>query len=214
MAIINPLKIIITNYPKGKEEYFKAANNPENKKDGYRNIPFSREIYIEKDDFMKNPPEKFFRLTKGTEVRLIHAYYIICDEVVTDKKNSIIELRCRYDPKSSGGWTDDGRKVRGSLHWVSALHAIEGTINIYNRLFNKENPLDGENPDFTQYINPDSLHTIHNAKLEPFLKNSKENTKYQFLRKGYFVCDKTSSKNNLVFNQIVGLRDSWAKKNK
>ena len=214
MAILNPLKIIITNYPNEKVEYLKAINNPENPANGKRGIPFSKEIYIEQSDFIENPPKKFFRLTLGKEVRLMHAYYIKCEKVIKDKNNKIIELHCTYDPKSYGGWTKDGRKVKGTLHWVSVVHALDAKINIYNELFNKENPMDAGGSDFTQYINPDSINIINNAKLEPSLKSAVEFNTYQFLRTGYFVCDKKSNKNNLVFNQIVNLRDSWSKKNK
>ena len=214
MVVLHPIKIIITNYPQNKIEYFKAPNNPEDQQEGSRDVPFCREIYIEREDFLEVPPKKFFRLTKGAEVRLMYAYYIKCNEIIKDKNNNIIELHCSYDSKSSGGWTDDGRKVKGTLHWVSVLHALEGKINIYNKLFNKINPLEHSSTDFTENINPNSLLTIHDVKLEPILEKSNKNDKYQFLRKGYFVCDKDSTKNNLIFNQIVGLRDSWAKKNK
>ena len=214
MVVLNPIKIIITNYPDKQVEYVKAINNPENTDKGKREIPFSKEIYIEQSDFIENPPKKFFRLSKGTEVRLMHAYYITCKKIIKDDDNNIIELHCTYDPKSYGGWTDDGRKVKGTLHWVSAKYSINAKINIYNELFTKENPMDTDNGDFFQNINTDSIKIINNAQLEPSLKNSTQFDQYQFLRTGYFICDKDSTKDNLIFNQVVGLRDTWSKKNK
>ena len=214
MAVLKPLKIVITNYPENKIEYINAINNPENKNDGERKIPFSRELYIENADFMESPPKKFFRLTKGGEVRLMHAYYITCNKVIKNN-NNIIELHCTYDPNSYGGWTKDGRKVKGTLHWVSAKHAINATINIYDNLFNVKNPSDYINSDsIGEAINQNSIQKIDNVKIEPSLKDSQINTKYQFLRKGYFVRDKSSNKDGLIFNQIVDLRDTWSKKNK
>ena len=212
MVVFNPLKIVITNYPESKEELIEANNNPENKNDGKRTIPFSREIYIERDDFMEDPPKKFFRLSLGTEVRLMHAYYIICKEIIKNDVNEITELKCTYDPKSLGGWTDDGRKVRGTLHWVSKKHAIDGTLKLYDKLFNTENPVLNDN-DLSKDINPESIQIIHNVKMEKSLQEFQLNKKFQFLRKGYFVHDKKSKKDNLIFNRIVELRDTWAKKN-
>ncbi len=213
MVVFDPLKIVITNYPKDKEELIQADNNPENKSDGQRTIPFAREIYIEKNDFMEDPPKKFFRLSIGTEVRLMHAYYITCNEIIKNNNNQIIELRCTYDPKSFGGWSEDGRKVRGTLHWVSKTHAIDGTLRLYDKLFNVENPLGDDGSDYLNHLNTDSIQTINNVKMESSLQNIKLETRYQFLRKGYFIKDKSSKANNLIFNQIVGLRDTWTKKN-
>lgn len=214
MAVMDPIKVIISNYPEDKVEHLTAVNNPEDKNAGTRKIPFCKEIYIEKSDFLENPPKKFFRLTKGTEVRLMHAYYITCNEVVKDNNNNVIELHCTYDPDTYGGWSKDGRKVKGTLHWVSCKHALNGTINIYDRLFNTENPTAYINSDeFSKVINLNSSKTIRNAKLESNLQDSYAHDKYQFLRKGYFVCDQNSNHDNLVFNQIVGLRDTWSKKN-
>ena len=213
MVVFDPLKIVITNYPKDKEELIQADNNPENKNDGQRTIPFAREIYIEKNDFMEDPPKKFFRLSIGTEVRLMHAYYITCNEIIKNNNNQIIELRCTYDPKSFGGWSEDGRKVRGTLHWVSKTHAIDGTLRLYDKLFNVENPLGDDGSDYLNHLNTDSIQTINNVKMESSLQNIKLETRYQFLRKGYFIKDKSSKANNLIFNQIVGLRDTWTKKN-
>ena len=215
MAVLDPVKLIIDNYPEDKDEYLIAENNPENESDGNRKIPFSKELWIEKSDFMEDAPKKYFRLSIGKEVRLKHAYYVTCTKIVKNDNDEIIEIHCDYDPKSKGGWSDDGRKVRGTLHWVSCQHAINGTINIYDRLFNTANPASYINEDeLSKVINPDSIKIIKNAKLESNLQNSIQNEKYQFLRKGYFVCDENSNHNNLVFNQIVGLRDTWSKKNK
>ena len=213
MAVLNPLKVVITNFPKDKTEYLDAKNNPENKEDGTRLVPFSREIYIEKTDFLEDAPKKFFRLSLDKEVRLLHAYYITCNKIIKNDQGEIVELHCEYDPKSKGGWTKDGRKVKGTIHWVSISHAINAQINLYNRLFNNENPLDDKS-DFLNNYNPKSLKTVKNAKLEPSLKSAKLNSYYQFVRTGYFSLDKKSSNDQLHFNQSVSLRDSWSKKNK
>ena len=211
MAVLNPLKIIITNYPDNKYEEIDAINNPEEKSGSVRKLPFGRELYIEKTDFFENPPKKFFRLSPGKEVRLLHAYYITCTKVIK-KNDKITELHCEYDSQSKGGWTKDGRKVKGTIHWVSAQHAVNAQINIYSRLFTKENP--SSLSDFTDSINPDSLTVINNAKVEPSLKNNNKNINFQFVRTGYFVLDKLANTNKLIFNQSVALRDSWAKINK
>ena len=213
MAVLNPLKVVITNFPEDKTEYLDAKNNPENKEDGTRLVPFSREIYIEKTDFLEDAPKKFFRLSLDKEVRLLHAYYITCNKIIKNDQGEIVELHCEYDPKSKGGWTEDGRKVKGTIHWVSISHAINAQINLYNRLFNNENPLDDKS-DFLNNYNPKSLKTVKNAKLEPSLKSAKLNSYYQFVRTGYFSLDKKSSNDQLHFNQSVSLRDSWSKKNK
>ena len=213
MAVLNPLKVVITNFPKDKTEHLDAKNNPENKEDGTRLVPFSREIYIEKTDFLEDAPKKFFRLSLDKEVRLLHAYYITCNKIIKNDQGEIVELHCEYDPKSKGGWTEDGRKVKGTIHWVSISHAINAQINLYNRLFNNENPLDDKS-DFLNNYNPKSLKTVKNAKLEPSLKSAKLNSYYQFVRTGYFSLDKKSSNDQLHFNQSVSLRDSWSKKNK
>ena len=213
MAVLNPLKVVITNFPKDKTEYIDAKNNPENQEDGTRLVPFSREIYIEKKDFLEDAPKKFFRLSLDKEVRLLHAYYITCNKIIKNDQGEIVELHCEYDPKSKGGWTEDGRKVKGTIHWVSISHAINAQINLYNRLFNNENPLDDKS-DFLNNYNPQSLKTVKNAKLEPSLKSAKLNSYYQFVRTGYFSLDKKCSNDQLHFNQSVSLRDSWSKKNK
>jgi glutaminyl-tRNA synthetase len=214
MAVLNPLKVIITNYPEDKEEDLEAVNNPEDEDAGTRMIPFSREIYIEKDDFREDPPRKYFRLAPGAEVRLKHAYYITCEKVIKDPASSeITELHCTYDPKSRGGWTDDGRKVKGTLHWVSVQHAVNAEVRLYEHLFLKENPGDiEEGEDLNYYLNPDSLKVLKQCKVEPGLVNASIQNRYQFLRQGYFVVDSKDSKPDaLVFNRAVSLRDSWAR---
>jgi glutaminyl-tRNA synthetase len=214
MAVLDPVKVIITNYPEDKEEELVAINNPEDPDAGSRKIPFSREIYIEKNDFREDPPRKYFRLAPGAEVRLKHAYYITCDEVIKDSASGeIVELHCTYDPKSRGGWTDDGRKVKGTLHWVSAPHAINAEVRLYDNLFLKENPDDlNEGEDLFSHLNPDSLKVLSECKVEPGMINASVKTSYQFLRQGYFVVDsKDSTPETLVFNRAVSLRDTWAR---
>jgi len=214
MGVLNPLKVVITNFPEGKCERLDAINNPENIKEGKRKIPFTKEIYIEKTDFLEDPPKKFFRLTLNKEVRLLHAYYITCHSIIKNNDGEIIEIHCNYDPHSKGGWTKDGRKVRGTIHWVSAEHAINAQINLYSRLFNKENPLENKSDNFLDALNPDSLKIIKNAKLEPSLQSAKLSNYFQFVRIGYFSLDESCNNNKLIFNQSVALRDSWAKINK
>jgi len=214
MGVLNPLKVVITNYPEGETEYLEAVNNPEDESMGKRKIPFAGEIYIEREDFMEDAPRKFFRLAPGREVRLRYAYFITCNEVVKNDLGEITELRCTYDPLSKGGKSPDGRKVKGTLHWVSANEAIDAEIRMYDRLFTKEFPDEAEeDKDFISNINPDSLKLI-NAKLEPGLLYSSPGDKFQFERQGYFCVDPDSSENKLVFNRTVGLRDSWKKKAK
>ena len=208
MAVLNPLKVIITNYPDGQSETLSAVNNPENELDGKRNIPFSREIFIEKDDFMEDPPKKFFRLSPGREVRLRYAYFITCEEVVKDSEGNITELHCKYDPNTKGGNSPDGRKVKATLHWVSASDSIDAEIRKYDRLFKTAEP--DKNDNFMDEINPNSLEILSNCKLEPSLKDAKVGEAIQFERLGYF-CKDPDSKENLIFNRTVPLRDSWAK---
>jgi len=210
MAVLDPIKVVITNYPNDKTEYLDSLNNPENENSSYRKVPFTKEIYIEKSDFMENPFKKYFRLSPGKEVRLKDAYYITCNDLIKDKDGKIIEIHCTYDPNTKGGWSDDGRKVKGTIHWVSVNFAINGTINIYDRLFQDEYP--DKSKDFLKSINENSLTTMTNCKLEPSLIDARDNDKFQFIRQGYFVLDKNSKKNNLIFNQSVGLRDNWSKK--
>ncbi|MBN1408290.1 MAG: glutamine--tRNA ligase/YqeY domain fusion protein [Calditrichaceae bacterium] len=213
MAVLKPIKVIITNYPEDKVEELEAENNPEDASAGTRKIYFSREIYIEEDDFREDAPSKYFRLAPGKEVRLKHAYYITCEKVIKDDKTGeIIELHCSYDPKSKGGWTDDGRKVKGTLHWVSVQHAVKAEVRLYEHLFVKEFPED--NPDgttFIEQINPESLIILKDCMVEPGLKTAKLGDRYQFLRNGYFCLDPDSIEDKLVFNRTTSLRDSWAK---
>ena len=213
MVVLDPLKVVITNYPEDKLEYVDAINNPEDERAGKRKIAFSKEIYIERNDFMEEPPKKFFRLSPGQEVRLKFAYYITCNEVKKDEKGKIIELRCTYDPVTKGGRSEDGRKVRGTLHWVSAEENIKAKIRLYDRLFNSEHP--EKNGDFIENINEKSLKIIDNAVLENSFNSEISDFPYQFERIGYFKIDsKDSSSEKLVFNRAVSLRDSWARYNK
>ena len=210
MGVLDPLKLIITNYPKNQVEELNAENNPEDESAGYRKIPFSREIYIEHSDFLVDPPKKFFRLGPGREVRLKHAYYITCEDFIKDDNGNIIEVHCIYDPDTKGGWSDDGRKVRGTLHWVSAPHAIDAEVRLYDHLFNIENPEVGDG-DFIQNLNPNSLSILSNCKLEPSLIDAKLGIGYQFLRLGYFSLDMDSNSSRLIFNRSTNLRNSWTK---
>lgn len=211
MAVMDPLKVVITNYPENKVEEMEAINNPEDESAGMRMVPFTRELYIEKKDFMEDPPRKFFRLAPGKEVRLRYGYFITCNDVIKDENGEIKELHCTYDPETKGGNSPDGRKVKGTLHWVSAEKAIKAEIRLYDRLFNVEDPTDvEEDEDFKDNINPDSLNKI-TAFLEPSLKDVEIEEKYQFERLGYFCVDPDTSEENLVFNRTVTLRDSWAK---
>jgi glutaminyl-tRNA synthetase len=213
MAVLNPLKVVIDNYPEGQVEEFDAINNPEDPAMGARKVPFSREIYIERDDFREDPPRRFFRLSPGREVRLRYACYITCTDVVKDESGQVVEVHCTYDPESRGGSSPDARRVRGTLHWVSAAHAVDAEVRLYDRLFVTENPNDvpaGSN--FTDNLNPDSLETLTSCKLEPSLAGAAPGSRYQFERLGYFCADPVdSSQGNLVFNRTVPLRDSWAR---
>ena len=212
MAVLNPLKVVITNYPEGEIEYLDAVNNPEDDTAGTRKVPFGRELYIEQDDFMEEPPKKFFRLAPGREVRLRYAYFITCNEVVKDDNGNIIELRCTYDPQTKGGNAPDGRKVKATIHWLSAKEALPATVNLYDTLFTKENPEDvADDGDFTDNINTQSLQVVDNCFVEPSLANSLPEQRFQFERLGYFCVDKTSKAEKLVFNRTVGLKDTWAK---
>ena len=209
MSVLDPLKVVITNYPEGTTEMLEAINNPEDPSAGKREIPFSRELYIEQSDFMEDPPKKFFRLGPGREVRLRYAYFITCQEVIKDGNGNIVELQCTYDPKTKGGSAPDGRKVKGTLHWVSTQHAVDAEIRLYDRLFLKENP--DEDGEFLKNLNPNSCKTFSNSKCEPSLANP-ESLTYQFERNGYFIKDEKESINGkLVFNRAVSLRDSWKK---
>ncbi len=211
MGVLNPLKVIIDNYPEDGEEYLDAVNNPEDESRGKRKVPFSKELYIEQEDFMENPPRKFFRLGIDREVRLRYAYFVKCTHVVKDDKGNVLEVHCTYDPASKGGKSPDGRKVKGTLHWVSAKHAIKSDVRLYDRLFTVENPQADKEKDFKELINENSLTVIENAMLEPHLQNVKAGEQFQFERMGYFCVDKDSTTEKLVFNRTVTLRDSWAK---
>lgn len=209
MAVLNPLKVVLENYPENEEEWLPAINNPEDASAGKREIPFSKVIYIERDDFMDEPPRKFFRLAPGREVRLRYAYFITCQEVVKNDNGEVVELRCTYDPETKGGSAPDGRKVKGTLHWVSAQHAIRAEVRLYDRLFTVPDP--GSEPDFMAVVNPDSLKVLTDCQLEPSLKNARTGDHFQFERLGYFCVDSDSTQDRLVFNRTVPLRDSWAK---
>jgi glutaminyl-tRNA synthetase len=213
MAVLRPLKVIIDNYPRDKVEWLEAENNPEDEAAGTRKIPFSREIYIEREDFRENPPKKYFRLSPGTEIRLKHAYYIRCVDVVKDPDSGEIkELHCTYDPDTRGGWSADGRKVKGTSHWVSVSHALSAEVRLYDRLFNKENPDEVEGSgDFTANLNPESLEVLAGCRVEPGLQEARPGDRFQFLRQGYFCLDPDTTARQLVFNRTVSLRDSWAK---
>ncbi len=210
MGVLRPLKVVIENYPADKVETLEAINNPEDQSMGTRNIPFSREFYIEKDDFMETPPKKFFRLAPGREVRLRYAYFITCTDFIKDEQGEVVELRCTYDPQTRGGDSPDGRKVKSTLHWVSATHAIDAEVRLYNDLFTVEEPVSAE--DFKAVLNKDSLEILHGAKLEPALADLEIGKQCQFERLGYFCKDvKYSTSDHSVFNRIVTLRDQWAK---
>ena len=212
MAVLEPLKVTITNYPSEKVEWLEAENNPEDPSAGKRTIPFSSEIYIESSDFMENPPKKYFRLAPGTEVRLKHAYYLTCDEVIKNEHGKVVELKCHIDPDSRGGWTRDGRKVMGTLHWVSAGHAIDGEVRLFEHLFSQENPMDvPEGKKFTDFVNSNSVTVLDTVKLEPGLSGSNPGSRFQFLRQGYFCVDPDSTESHLVFNRTVTLKDTWQK---
>ena len=213
MGVLEPIKVIITNYPDNEIEYLDAKNNPEDESAGKRKIAFSKEIFIERNDFMEDPPKKFFRLSPGKEVRLKFAYYIICENVIKNDSGEITEIHCSYDPNTKGGMSEDGRKVRGTLHWVSAQEFIEAEVRLYDRLFMSDNP--ENNGDFIDDLNPKSLSVIKKAKLEASLSTASTETIYQFERTGYFIIDsKDSSVDNLIFNRAVSLRDSWARLNR
>jgi glutaminyl-tRNA synthetase len=214
MVVLRPLRLIIDNYPEGQEELLEAENSPEAPELGNRQIPFSGEIYIEREDFLEDPPKKFFRLAPGREVRLKHAYYITCVDVVKDDDTGeVTTVHCTYDPKTKGGWSQDGRKVKGTLHWVSAAHAFSAEVRLYDHLFAKENPNEvEEGGDFTSNLNPKSLEVLRQCRLEPGLSNAEPGSRYQFLRQGYFCVDaRDSTPGRPVFNRTVTLRDTWAK---
>ncbi|MEG1649884.1 MAG: glutamine--tRNA ligase, partial [Rikenellaceae bacterium] len=211
MAVLNPLKVVITTYNDGKTENISCVNNPEDETAGRRNVPFSRVVYIEHDDFMEEPPKKYFRLSPGKEVRLRYSYLIKCEEVIKDSEGNIIELHCSHDPQSMGGGSSDGRKVKGVIHWVDAQSCVEAEVRLFDRLFDRENPNDvPEGMEFTELINPDSLKVIK-GYIEPSIKDAKDGEKFQFERIGYFCVDPDTTKDHIVLNKTTGLKDSWAK---
>jgi len=212
MAVLRPLRVVIDNYPEGQTEEMEATNNPEDASAGTRKVPFSRVLYIEQDDFREDPPKQYFRLSPGKEVRLRYGYFITATNVVKDANGQVVEVHCTYDPATRGGNAPDGRKVKSTIHWVSAAHAIEAEVRLYDNLFAVPNPSDvPEGQEFTVNLNPKSLEVVRDAKLEPGLCGAAVGSRYQFERLGYFCVDKDSTANQLVFNRTVGLRDTWAK---
>jgi glutaminyl-tRNA synthetase len=209
MAVLRPLKVVLSNYPDGRTETFEAVNNPEDVAAGTRTVPFGRELWIERDDFMEDPPKKFFRLAPGREVRLRYAYFITCREVIKDKAGEVIELHCTYDPATRGGDAPDGRKVKATLHWVSAAHALAAEVRLYDHLFMRPDP--GAEGDFLADLDPASLEVLSACRLEPALAEAGSGEALQFERQGYFCLDPDAGSGRLVFNRTVGLRDSWAK---
>ncbi len=215
MAVLKPLKVTLTNYPEGQSELIEAKNHPKDPVMGTRELPFGKTLYIEHDDFMREPTKHFFRLAPGREVRLRYAYYITCDEVIMSADGDVTELLCHYDPKTKGGRSDDGRKVKATLHWVSADHALDAEVRLYDRLFKHPNPLADKNTPFLDHINPDSLNKLSHCKLEPDLSKVDGDERVQFERLGYFIADSELHKPDFpVFNRVVTLRDTWAKLNK
>ncbi|HSL93359.1 MAG TPA: glutamine--tRNA ligase/YqeY domain fusion protein [Bacillota bacterium] len=212
MAVLKPLKVVITNYPEDQTETLHVENNPENPDAGSREVPFCREVYIEADDFMEDPPRKFFRLVPGGEVRLKGAYIIRCDDVIKDADGNVVELRCSYDPDTRSGGANSGKKVKGTLHWVSARHAVQAEVRLYDNLFTVENP--GATEDFASVINPDSLTVLNSALVEQSVADMTAGTRFQFMRQGYFFLESVGQDDLPVFNRIVGLKDTWSKMQK
>jgi len=212
MAVLRPLRLVIDNYPEGQVEHMEAVNNPEDPSQGTRQVPFSRVLYIEQDDFREDPPKQYFRLSPGREVRLRYGYLVTGTSLVKDSSGQVAEIHCSYDPATRGGNTPDGRKVKGTIHWVSAEHAIDAEVRLYDNLFTKENPNEvAEGQDFTANLNPNSLEVVSAAKLEPSMRDAKPGSRYQFERLGYFSVDPDTTPQKLVFNRTVALRDTWAK---
>ena len=211
-AVVNPVKLIITNYPEGQTEQMLAENNPENPDSGTHEIPFTKELYIEREDFMENPPKKFFRMTPGQEVRLKSAYIVKCTGCKKNADGEVEEIYCEYDPDTRSGLPGSMRKVKGTLHWVSAEYSQEAEVRLYDRLFNVENPAEEKDKDFRELLNPDSLKVVTNCRIEPYLaQTAKVGNRYQFQRIGYFCVDQDSKNDRLVFNRTVSLKDSWEK---
>ena len=215
MAVLRPLKLVIDNYPEDRTEEFDADNNPEDENAGTRKVPFTKVIYIEQDDFMENPSKGYFRLSPGKEVRLKHAYFVKCESIIKDDATGeVVEVHCNYDPDSRGGNSPDGRKVKGTIQWVSAKHAVDAEVRLYDTLFNVADP-DNAEGDYKANLNPNSIEVLYNCKIEPAVAEMDSSTKYQFMRIGYFCEDnKHSVKDKLVFNRVVQLKDTWAKINK
>jgi len=212
MGVLKPLKVVITNYPQGEVEELEAVNNPEDPESGTRKVPFSREIYIEQDDFRETPPPKYFRLSPGREVRLRYGYFIKCTDVIKDESGEVVEVHCTYDLETRGGYAPDGRKVQGTLHWVSAAQALDAQVRLYDRLFNQPDPMDvPEGSSLQDALTPSSIETLAGCKVEPSLADACPGSTYQFERLGYFCVDPDSKPGALVFNRTVELRDSWAK---
>jgi glutaminyl-tRNA synthetase len=215
MAVLRPLRVVIENYPEGQVEMMEAINNPEDAAMGTRQVPFSKVVYIEQDDFREQPPKHFYRLSPGREVRLRYGYLVTCTGIVKNEQGEVVEVRCTYDPATRGGNTPDGRKVKSTIHWVSAEHAIEAEVRMYESLFLTEDPNDSSRgQEWTDNVNPNSLAVINNPKLEPILAGAVPGESYQFERLGYFCADKDSAPGRLVFNRTVGLRDSYARMEK
>jgi len=213
--VLNPLKVVINNYPAEKTEDMELINNPEDESMGRRVVPFSREIFIEKDDFMEHPPAKFFRLAPGQEVRLKGAYIVRCEGFrKDDKSGEVVEVYCSYDPSTRSGAEASGKKVKGTLHWVSAPHAVDAEVRLYDRLFSHEDPAGQKDDDYRNFLNPDSLKILQGCKVEPSLGSAKPLDRFQFQRLGYFCVDYDSAEGKLVFNRTVSLKDTWAKINK
>ncbi len=210
MAVLNPLKVVITNYPDDKIEFLESEINPEDTASGKRTVPFSKTIYIDAEDFKEVPPKKYHRLYPGNEVRLKSAYIIKCEEAIKNDKGEIIELHCTYDPETKSG-SSSTRSVKGTIHWVSAQHAINAEVRLYDRLFTVEDPDADTDKDFKEFINPHSLDILNDCLVEPSLASAKSGDKFQFIRHGYFCVDPLSTENKLVFNRTVSLRDTWAK---
>jgi glutaminyl-tRNA synthetase len=212
MAVLRPLRLVIDNYPDGQVEQMDAVNNPEDENMGSRKVPFSRVLYIEQDDFREDPPKQYFRLAPGREVRLRYGYFVTCKSVVKDADGQVTEIHCTYDPATRGGNAPDGRKVKSTIHWVSAEHAIDAEVRLYDTLFTREDPNQvDEGHDFTENLNPQSLEVVSGAKLEPSLRGAAAGSSYQFERLGYFSVDTDTQPDKLVFNRTVALRDTWAK---
>ncbi len=211
MGVLNPLKLVITNYPEGESEQFDAPYHPDDAEAGSRPVPFSRELYVEREDFREEAPRKWFRLAPGKEVRLRYACLVTCDEVIKNEDGEVVELRCHWDPQSRGGTSPDGRKVRGTLHWVSAAHAVDAQVRLYDRLFTEENPLGHEGKGFEEFLNPESLRSLDGCKVEPSLAGATVGERFQLERLGYFCVDPDSAPGAPVFNRTIPLRDTWAK---